>query len=467
MKKAGLILKVFFCLCRVPVFGQTTPAWYTGLFIEAGAHYYFTPELFTGLVKPDAGFRAGMGLEWRHFRCALESGWTHIAGTNPLVLDIGFVPVTLKAGYDLPLYQGLGLRADLGLGVLCSNTVHYETAINALMDKPSYSPSRGFLMTARAYAVFELSLSALAFYAGGGMDTLFERDSPIALPLIEAGLTVKPFRFAREKRGTGNPPTAEAAGAAPPVEEDAAPAEDIWRVSARLPNAVYFGANDMEIPEQYRPVLDEAGGLLQADPKAEITLRAYAAPVGTAEGSTAISAARAWRCLEYLMNHYGIAEKRIHIEYYGADKAPDVMKNADWESWRCVELILHTRGDSRRVSVRLPNAVYFETNSMEIPEPYRPVLDKAGGLLRSDPQAEITLRTYSAPGTAEGAATILAARAWRCLEYLMNHYGVAEKRVHIEYYSADKAPDVMKNADRDSWRCVELIMHIKGGETHE
>ena len=104
-------------------------------------------------------------------------------------------------------------------------------------------------------------------------------------------------------------------------------------------NAVYFEADSVTMIERYRPVLDEAGRRLQANRALHITLRGYTAPFGTAEGRATLSAARARYCMEYLKRSFGIADARITIEYYGAERAPE-LTDATWESYRCVELII-------------------------------------------------------------------------------------------------------------------------------
>jgi len=91
----------------------------------------------------------------------------------------------------------------------------------------------------------------------------------------------------------------------------------------------------------YRHIIDRAGIALMDDPSLTITLRGYTAPFGTAEGRTELSLARAKVCAEYLKKQYGIPESRMKIEHYGAEKTPE-FKDASWESYRCVELLLNS-----------------------------------------------------------------------------------------------------------------------------
>jgi outer membrane protein OmpA-like peptidoglycan-associated protein len=333
--------------------------WHDSFFVEGAAQHYFTPGIFSELVKPAAGFRAALGYEWRHFRFAVESGYTRITGTNPLVLDIKLAPLVFKAGYELPIQWGLGLQADLDFGCAFSRTAHYDSVLNMLkkisLDSPAASPFAG----ARLYAAYTFPFKFLKLYAGGGLDMILETGGAIPLPVIEGGLSVKPLAIIRPKaerpgKKTGLKETAAEDGAWEAGVEMPKAADIVFahtqknmvvredgrgRTSIRLLNAVYFEANSVAMLERYRPVLNEAGERLRSNPSLRMTLRAYAAPFGTVDGQVAVSAARAWYCVEYYMKNYGIAEARMKIEYYGAEKEP-VWKDASWESYRCVELIL-------------------------------------------------------------------------------------------------------------------------------
>jgi hypothetical protein len=202
------ILTILCCLVHaLPVHAQEAE-WYEPFFIETSVQYYFTPGFFSGLIEPDAGFRGALGYEFRRFRFALESGYTHITGTNPLVLDFRFVPLTLKAGYALPLGKGWGVQADLGLGWIFSETVHYETAIDMLMGNKKESSARSSSVGARVYGTYSFarrpeSTPFLKLYAGGGIDAIFETDGTIPLPMIEAGVSFKPLTLIKPKAADG------------------------------------------------------------------------------------------------------------------------------------------------------------------------------------------------------------------------------------------------------------------------
>jgi len=340
-------LTAVFLLLLLPVAHAEESPWYGGFFVEAAIQRYFEPELLADYISPEIGFRGALGYELKRFRFAVESGYSTIIGTNPLVLDVSLAPLVFKFGYALPIRWGLGLQADLDVGFMFSRTSHYDSAIDVILDNKIESQTRSLLAGARLYATYTFPRSFLKIYAGGGIDALFETDGPIPLPLIEAGISFKPLMLI--------PRRAAAAQATPPdaliapedlvfshTPENIVIEEGEHGRTVRLLNAVYFLADSATMIERYRPILDEAGRRLRSDPALRITLRAYAAPFGTAEGQVAVSAARAWFCVEHFMKQHGIAEERMKIEYYGAERSPE-FADATWESYRCVELILENR----------------------------------------------------------------------------------------------------------------------------
>jgi outer membrane protein OmpA-like peptidoglycan-associated protein len=314
-------------------------SWYAPFFIEAAVHMYTPPELFEEHIKPIPGFRAALGYEYKRFRFALESGYTHIEGTNPLLLNLRFIPLMLKTGYSLPLRWGIGLQADLLFGLIFARVEHYETVIHMFTENDKESTNGSAVLGARLYATYTFFNNAFKIYAGGGVDCVFETGGPIPLPVIEAGISVKPFMFRWGSGSGGRQSKPEENIIFSHVEENIVVEETEQGRVVRLLNAVYFEANSAVMIESYRHILNEAGERLRENHSLNITLRGYTAPFGTAEGRTEISAARAGYCADYLARHYGIARHRINTESYGAERSPQ-FAGANWESYRCVELII-------------------------------------------------------------------------------------------------------------------------------
>jgi len=174
-------------------------------------------------------------------------------------------------------------------------------------------------------------------YAGGGVDIITEKEGPIPLPLIELGLSFKPFTLIHSLK---NPiPQKEKTIRFAHTSDNIVIENTKDGKVVRLLNAVYFEPNSSVMIEKYKSVLDAAGEQLKADLTLRINLRAYAAPFGTVEGQMAVSEDRANFCADYLRKNYGIAESRMRVEHYGAEKTPE-FKDSSWESYRCVELII-------------------------------------------------------------------------------------------------------------------------------
>jgi outer membrane protein OmpA-like peptidoglycan-associated protein len=333
----------FLCwvFAAAPSYPEGARPWHEPFFVEGAALHYAAPEMFSEMIQPATGFRAALGYEFRRFRFAAESGYTIIRGTNPFVRELRFCPLSFKLGYSLPIYGGLGLQADLSAGALFSQTAHYQDAIGLILEKEMETPASSPVAGARLYATWTVPRSSVKIYSGGGADAVFEIGGAIPLPAFEAGISLKPFALFRPKaRGRGIMETKAHEKEVPepghPLSETEARAEAHQKtVVARA--AVYFRADSAAVIEEHRPALDEAGQLLRSDPALRVTLRGYAAPFGTEEGQAALSAARSWHCAEYLMRHYGVAEGRMNIEFYGADETP---AQDAWEYRRRVDLII-------------------------------------------------------------------------------------------------------------------------------
>ncbi|WP_461247795.1 OmpA family protein, partial [Treponema sp. R6D11] len=317
----SIMKAVFFTIFiafTTPLFSEET-RWFDDFFIEGALHKYFAPEFLSEHVNPKLGFRGALGYEYKNFRLAVESGYTNFEGTNPLVLDITMIPLSLKFGYEYPIYFGFGVQGDLLTGYFFSKVYRYPTAIDVILENLQEDNERNLFMGARIYATWTTKGKFLKIYAGGGADFVIENDGPVPLALVEAGISIKPLTLINRS-------------AKKPVK------------NVKPVNPIYFGVNNATINEQYQLTLDDAGKQLQEKQSLQITIRAYYAPTGTAEwqprrtdGTPALSAARAEQCAEYLRENYKIDPSRIKIEYMGAKKASD---ETQMEMYRCVDLII-------------------------------------------------------------------------------------------------------------------------------
>jgi outer membrane protein OmpA-like peptidoglycan-associated protein len=353
---------------RSPCFAGDLPEWTGGVFLDLGAQYYLVPDIAGtfdlsmaerygvsgGLIKPWPGFRAGAGYQWKNLRLSLEAGYTRIEGDNPLVLDIGVIPLFLKGGYVFSPLDRLTITPLLGAGVVFAGVDHYETAIAMLLDEASHSSNRGFFANAALRLGWSF-IPALTLYAGAGVDCLIETGGIIPLPALEMGITLKPFLFRRKPPAGGVVPARtvpEDIPALPALKPETGTEEEpavfmeepepvpipdlILEPPPHILTTLYFPA-DAAAPSQLTE-LDEAAELLLAMPGLNVTLRGYTAPYSTPGARRALSEVRARFCADYLIREYGIPEERITVEWYGSEQLPEA--GGSDQQRRCVEIII-------------------------------------------------------------------------------------------------------------------------------
>jgi outer membrane protein OmpA-like peptidoglycan-associated protein len=441
---------------------ENTSTWYKSIFIEAGGIMNLPPKLFLGDIKPMFGFHGALGYEWLkieegragNLRFSLSSGYSQASGADPLVESLSFIPITGRLGYALPIKNNWGAEVDLGFGVQLSKTLHYEIMLDYLAGRRSESQELKLLAEGRLHAMYTLPNNFLKFYAGGGADLIFETDSPIPVPVIEAGISIKPLALYSPKKPKAVIPV-------PKPEPEIVPEPEIESEKpARVEYEIYFRANSgTRVFEHSLPLLQEAGRLLQKDPEARVILRGFAAPFGTAESQVAISAARVWHCAEYLKEEFNIAEDRIHMLFFGSEETHDHRRTTEWPLRRRVELIIEFSPEEGKAETGIHGgslviepkprqdkpadyqyAIYFEADrGTRIVAQSLPLLQEAGRLLQTDPEARVILEGYAAPsGTTRGQAAISAARVWHCAEYLRREYNVAEERITMQFFGAQE-----------------------------
>jgi outer membrane protein OmpA-like peptidoglycan-associated protein len=104
-------------------------------------------------------------------------------------------------------------------------------------------------------------------------------------------------------------------------------------------NSIYFEPETAVLIELYRSVLNAVGRRLAADPSLNLLIRAYTADFGTTESQYAVSSDRAVFSRDFLATEYSISASRFSSELYGSYRSPKYATE-DWQTHRCVELIL-------------------------------------------------------------------------------------------------------------------------------
>jgi outer membrane protein OmpA-like peptidoglycan-associated protein len=493
---------IFLCLLLavIPVHAQNSDqesAWYSPFFIEVALHYHFSPDPLSGIISPKLGFRGALGYEWQKLRFFVSSGHSSSDGTDPLVTSFSFIPLTIGAGYTLPIKGNWGAQADLGLGVQFLQVSHYETWLNLAGDSSLESVERKFFVEGRLYATYT-PLKFLKIYAGGGADMVFETSKPVLFPVLSVGVSLKPLLFLPPRKSKPERPVLVQQEL---EEEQPEPVAQVPEMEDSDPEVIFDTENPpgqtlpfryvvyfqpdrgTDIVERYQTILKEVGERMQMYPQIRLVLRGYAAPFDMEEGQITISAARVWFCTEYLKREYGIPENRIRMAFFGAKEISE-LESAGFNTRRRVELFsepleapepedpflrplteINIGGNAGNRIIPLQYSVYFEADSgTRILSPYLPLLQEAGRLLRANPKMRVTLRGFATPsGTMGGQITRSAARVWFCVEYLKREYGIGEERIRMAFFGAEEMT-AAENADWNLRRRVEIIMEEPGPE---
>jgi outer membrane protein OmpA-like peptidoglycan-associated protein len=451
-----------------------------GLYLEGGVQYYQVPDMFAEYLEADPGFRAGLGFEWRHIRLAATSGYSRLRGNTPLVSDIQIIPLFGKAGYQFALPAGFYILPEAGAGNIYTTVGHYWTALDYLMENFTVSSERSFTATASLRAGWDVPGNFLSLYAGGGADLIIETDGPIAMPFIEAGISVKPLMITRlfpKKKAPVALPT-PVAPAPPPVPEIAAPVERQWG------GGLLWFEPDTDVPlEGWLAVLEAAAGELRRDEKARLTIRGHSAPVGDVASQLEVSRLRSEFCAEYL-REAGIGGDRLTVEWFGGERPVTWWDENKYprplKSFRCAEIIVDGGGSDgggggtggllpEERAVRFHSAVYFSPDAAEFPAEYRSVLEAAARELARDDGSRLILRGCAAPvGSVESRLELARLRAEFCKAWFLNFFdffdffdtAIDESRIILEY----EAPPWNGKKDDPllfrTYRRVEIIVEL-------
>ncbi len=262
-KRLAAVLAALLLFNAVSAQGEEQ-SWYKSMFISASPQYYFVPDPLSDFLKTEIGFRAGLGYELWRLRFSLESGYSRLEGTNPLVHNISVIPLLFKTSYFQPIYKGFALEAVLSIGSFFSTVNHHETAIDLIFERESESKGDSFAAGLRLYADYTFKGGFLTLYAGGGLDAVFETDGPIPLPVIEAGVLFKPFALFRPRPKAQLPAQIEEISE---IEESVASEDEEYIIDATI---IYY----------YREKLKRAAGMtFQAFPAEEAAPAVMPAPL--------------------------------------------------------------------------------------------------------------------------------------------------------------------------------------------
>jgi outer membrane protein OmpA-like peptidoglycan-associated protein len=333
--------------------------WYEETFIESSGLYYFAPTFLGEYIKPKLGFRGALGYEYKRFRFAIESGYSHFAGTDPLIAKINFIPLVFKFGYALPLFSIVGLQADLNTGVAFSKTVRSPTAIDLAMNNIQEDHENSFTSGGRLYATVT-PWRFLRIYAGGGTDIIFEKDGPLFLPLIEAGIHFKPFalpkRIPKPIEELVEIPHEESAEEIITIREELVEEistiieeQQITGVTAEATDEgvmirlsdIQFRADSAVLPDSEKLKLQEIANILRNIPGIKIRVEGHTARAGTERSQIELSSQRAQAVAFYLISLGAVNTTHVTVVGHGANRPiADNATAAGMAANRRVEIII-------------------------------------------------------------------------------------------------------------------------------
>jgi len=266
---------------------------------------------------------------------------------------VNFVPVNLNATFAFGIADLIYIGPSVKAGIMAL-TGHSKYNLLPLLGA-------GLDLELR-YKYFPVSV-----YASGGVNAYPSANGLNVLPTVDLGIRIPRGSFGRSQASTpstGTPSpggiTPDRTGTPPATTPPSVPATPpppgrtpfqfqvtpgtrlITLEDGRqgLFSSVYFEPDTGVLIERYRPVLEEAGQLLAANPQLQLILRTYTALFGTPGGRYMVAMERGQFCRDYFIQRYGVAPSRITIEAYGSEKEPLLARTEDWVSYRCAELII-------------------------------------------------------------------------------------------------------------------------------
>lgn len=322
--------------------------WSSGIFADLGVHSYI-PIGIHEYAFPKAGFRAGLGYhffnDYNHsVLFAVNSGWTFISGTNPLVRTLDLVPLGFFAEYNFSPVHFFSINAGAGCGMFFSSVSRYKTAVDLIQNDLAYESSELFFIHANIGTSFKFLRNSFSVCLDFGVDLLPEKDGTIPLPYASVSTKVYPWKIAKYPKTQNQN-----------VFEYPKEIESITKV--------YFSANSTELWESYKPILNYLALYLKglakdnnnpenkkdAEKKFTVVLTGYSAPFGMEVEMDNIAEQRARVIMEYLRSKTKLKDDsfliRIKTADFDVDGLPQKVTNDDLQKYRVVEIKVRDKSD--------------------------------------------------------------------------------------------------------------------------
>ncbi|GHU60899.1 hypothetical protein FACS189445_1720 [Spirochaetia bacterium] len=310
--------------------------------------YYFplisAPFDFWSYLKPEPGFRAALGYEWRQFAFSLESGYTHFAGIDPYrmyVEDLHLLPLLFRFGYTFLLPRGFGIQPEVMAGAILYRVYHYPTEKDWLTGSLKETFAQNLIAALRLNLVWEIyRVPILRLHIGGGVDMIPEAEGPFFIPAVEAGVTFKPRLPRRIPAGyafrpmTPTTPRQPAPKALPSLQAALKKVKDIaieevpQGIKVTVWNIHFIDGKDEIVPADYPRLVTIANAIKRVSENRKIQVEGHVAAEGRPEEEMDLSFWRGQVILEALSSQ-DIADERIYFRPWGGLRP--LMSNATAE----------------------------------------------------------------------------------------------------------------------------------------
>ena len=348
--------------------------WSSGIFADLGVHSYI-PIGIHEYAFPKAGFRAGAGYhffnDYNHsVLFAVNSGWTFISGTNPLVRTLDLVPLGFFAEYNFSPVHFFSINAGAGCGMFFSSVSRYKTAVDLIQNDLAYENNELFFIHANLGTSFKFLKNSFSVCLDLGVDILPENDGPIPLPYVSLSTKFYPFRIAKYPKKQ----KAEKVEKVEKIIEYTAEKIILYPDEINSITKIYFSENSTELWDSYKPVLNYLAlylkGLAEknnnvknnqnAEKKFSVVLTGYSAPYGLEYDQDEIAEKRARVIMEYLADKTKLEDDsflvRIKTADFDVEGLPVTVTNARLQKYRVVEITIRDKSNNRPKPQNMPKA---------------------------------------------------------------------------------------------------------------
>ena len=344
--------------------------WSSGFFADLGIHSYI-PIAIHEYAAPKVGFRAGLGYhffnDYNHsVLFAVNSGWSFISGTNPLVRTLDLVPLSFLTEYNFSPVNFFSINIGAGCGVFLSSVSRYKAAVDLIQNNLAYENNELFFIHANLGTSFKFLKNSFAVCLDLGVDILPENDGPIPLPYVSLSTKFYPFRIAKYPKKQKVEKVVEKV-----IEYSA---EKIIEYPDEIDSItkIYFSENSTELWDSYKPILNYLAlylkGLAEknnniknnqnAEKKFSVVLTGYSAPYGLEYDQDDIAEQRARVIMEYLADKTKLEDDsflvRIKTADFDVEGLPATVTNAHLQKYRVVEIKIRDKSNNRPKAQPIP-----------------------------------------------------------------------------------------------------------------